>query len=298
MPHLKTKSSSKLRQQNTDCAATSLAQHGCEQNVEEDSEMELEPGLARALDLMTNKLMMAINDKLDPLAKTVLSHTSELKRASDRLDEVEARVLQVETANEPQEAKLLALEKKVESLTDHIDELENRGRRKNIRIFNIPENMEGRNALEYFEHWLPEFLNFETKGGRVKLERAHRSLAPKPGNDQRPRPVIIRFHAFPDKQKVMAAVRRKASKGDIIVEGKRISFYNDLSAAVLRRRKEFAEAKQRLRDIGAEYSMLFPARLQVTLDGVKKTFLSPAEALSFAINSTKKDPKGCIDNET
>ena len=289
MPHLKTKSSSKLRQQTTDCTATPLAQHGCEQNVEEDSEMELEPGLARALDLMTNKLMMAINDKLDPLAKTVLSHTSELKRASDRLDEVEARVLQVETAIGPQDAKLLALEKKVESLTDLIDELENRGRRKNIPIFNIPENMEGRNALEYFEHWLPEFLNLEIKGGRVKLERAHRSLAPKPGNDQRPRPVIVRFHAFPDKQKVMAAVRCKASNGDIIVEGKRISFYNDLSAAVLRRRKEFAEAKRRLRDIGAEYSMLFPARLQVSFNGAKKTFLSPAEALSFAIGSTTKD---------
>lgn len=289
MPHLKTKSSNKLRQQTADSAATPLAQHGSEQNVEDDSGMELEPGLARALELMTDKLMMTINDKLDPLAKTVLSHTSELKRASDRLDEVEARVLQVETAIGPRDAKILALEKKVESLTDHIDELENRGRRKNIRIFNVPESMEGRNALEYFEHWLPEFLGLEAKGGRVKLERAHRSLAPKPGNDQRPRPVIIRFHAFPDKQKVMAAVRRKASNGDIMVEGKRISFYNDLSAAVLRRRKDFAEAKQRLREVGAEYSMLFPARLQVSFNGTKKTFLSPAEALSFAIGSTTKD---------
>lgn len=62
--------------------------------------MELEPGLAKALELMTSKLMTAINDKLDPLA--VLSHTNELKRARDRLDEVEARTPQLETANEPQ----------------------------------------------------------------------------------------------------------------------------------------------------------------------------------------------------
>lgn len=232
MPSSKSKNN-RPRQQATDNAATPLAQHGSE-HEEEDSEMELEPRLAKALELMTSKLMMAINDKLDPLAKTVLSHTNELKRARDPLDEVEARTLQLETANEPQAARVLALEKKVESLTDHIDELENRGRRKNICIFKMPENMEGRNALDFFERWLPNFLNMDTKGSLVKLERAHRSMAPKPGSDQQPPPVI---HAFPDKQKVMAAVRRKAGNGDITLEGRKISFYHDLSAAVLRRRK-------------------------------------------------------------
>ena len=289
MPGSRTTRRTKSLLQSAENPATSLAQHGDDESEGEDSEMELEPGLAKAFELMTNKIMLAINDKLDPLAQTVLSHTNDLKRANDRLDEVEARMLQVETANEPQEAKMLALEKKVESLTDHIDELENRGQRKNIRVFNIPENTEGKNALDFFELWLPTFLDMETKRGRVKLERAHRSLAPKPGHGQQPRPVIIRFHAFPDKQRVMAAVRRKAAKGDIALEGKKISFYNDLSAAVLRRRKEFTEAKQRLREIGAEYSMLFPAKLQVSINGTKKAFLSPAEAMSFVASLQKPD---------
>ncbi|XP_073333291.1 uncharacterized protein [Pagrus major] len=43
--------------------------------------------------------------------------------------------------------------------------------------------------------WLLNFLNMDTKGGHIKLERAHRSLVPKPGSDQQPHPVIIRFHA-------------------------------------------------------------------------------------------------------
>ena len=71
----------------------------------------------------------------------------------------------------------------------------------------------------------------------VKLERAHRSLMPRPGSDQRPRPVIIQFHTFPDKQRVMAVVRRKAADADITLEGRKISFYHDLSAAVLRKQK-------------------------------------------------------------
>ena len=129
----------------------------------------------------------------------------------------------------------------------------------------------------------------DTKRGRVKLERAHRSLMPKPGSDQRPRPIIIRFHAFPDKQRAMAAVRRKAAGGDITLEERKISFYHDLSAAVLRKRKEFYEAKQRLRQIGADYSMLFPAKLQVSLNGTKKTFLSPTEALAFAASAVRRE---------
>lgn len=49
-----------------------LAQHGGEPDEDREEE-ELEPGLAKVLDLMTSKLMMAITDKLEPLAETVLS---------------------------------------------------------------------------------------------------------------------------------------------------------------------------------------------------------------------------------
>lgn len=290
MPNSKRKNI-RLEQEANNALAAGSAQHG-EQNDGNNSnlsEPELEPGLAKALEIMTNRIMSKISEKLDPLAKTVASHTNELKRANERMDEAEDRVLQLEAANEPITANIQALEEKVKTLEDHIDDLENRGRRKNVCIFNIPENTEGENALDYFEHWLPAFLGVDMKGDRVKLERAHRSLAPKPGDGRRPRPVIVRFHSFPDKQRVMAAARRKAAEGDITLDGNKISFYNDLSAAVLRRRKEFAEAKKRLREIGAEYAMLYPARLRVSLNGSNKIFLSPAEANSFAASVTSKE---------
>ena len=65
--------------------------------------------------------MAAIDNKLDPLVKTVLSHTTELRRANNHLDEAEARMLQPETANKPQANWIVVLERKVESLLDHID---------------------------------------------------------------------------------------------------------------------------------------------------------------------------------
>lgn len=65
-----------------------------------------------------------------------------------------------------------------------------------------------------------ENMDMDAKGGRVKLEQAHHSLMPRPGSDQRLHPVIHPFHVFPDKQRVMAAVRRKAAGRDITLGGK------------------------------------------------------------------------------
>lgn len=68
--------------------------------------------------------MSKISEKLEPLAKTVTLHTTELKRAY----EAESRVLQLEEAEKPLTAKVQALEEKVKTLADHSDNLENRGR--------------------------------------------------------------------------------------------------------------------------------------------------------------------------
>ncbi len=76
------KNPSKPGQRPTDGTVMLLAQHGCELE-KESNEMDLDSGLTRALELTTSKIMASINDKLDPLTKIVLSHTSELKTATD-----------------------------------------------------------------------------------------------------------------------------------------------------------------------------------------------------------------------
>ena len=163
-------------------------------------------------------------------------------------------------------------------MAEHIDDLENRGRRKNIRVIGLPEDAEGTNPAKFFENWIPTLLGLETKAGRVKIERAHRTLAPKPGPNQRPRPVLIRFHNFADKQRVLDAARRS---GTVRHQETRIMFFQDLSAAVLRKRKGFDDVKKRLRDIGAKYMMLYPATLKIIHGGEARSFDSPAKATAF-----------------
>ncbi len=78
----------------------------------------------------------------------------------------------------------------------------------------LPEGTEGSDPVHFIEKWLPDYLKITTKAGRIKLDRAHRSLAPLPGPTQRPRPVIIKFHNFTDKQRVLNAARHVGTDHD------------------------------------------------------------------------------------
>ncbi|CAB1459684.1 unnamed protein product [Pleuronectes platessa] len=91
-------------------------------------------------------------------------------------------------------------------------------------------------------------LNLTTKSGKIKLDRAHRSLAPRPGTNQRSRPIIMKLHNFADKQRVVVQTRRQVKPArrlgaDQPADRIRVSFFNDYSAAVARKRKAFDEVK-------------------------------------------------------
>ncbi|KAI2645706.1 LINE-1 type transposase domain-containing protein 1 [Labeo rohita] len=133
-----------------------------------------------------------------------LSHSIRVRR----VQEADNRIDVTETTCTANETKIQHLEKRVRDLTEQVDDLENRGRRCNVRIIGLPENTEGSNPVRFFEKWIPDYLQVDTKAGKLKLERAHRSLAPKPAQGGRPRPVIVQFHNFQDKQRVMTAATK------------------------------------------------------------------------------------------
>jgi len=49
-------------------------------------------------------------------------------------------------------------QKEVMKLRDKLDDYENRQRRKNLRIVGFPLGVEGANAVDFLEKWLPEIL--------------------------------------------------------------------------------------------------------------------------------------------
>lgn len=264
-----------------DSTAEGSADEPEQSQADAGSEAELSPALAKALQIMTEKISNAIDEKFGLLAETVNNHTQQLESVNGRLDEAERRIMVVEASSEDAQSRACTLEKQVATLTEHIDDLENRGRRKNIRILGLREEVEGANAVTFLESWIPKFLGLHTKSGRIKIERAHRTPAPKPGAKDRPRPLIVRFHNYGDKQRVLDASRKRSADGDLRYEDNKISFYQDFSASVIRKRKEFNTVKQRLQDMGARYAMLYPAKLQVNIGSTLKVFETAAAVSQY-----------------
>lgn len=97
----------------------------------------------------------------------------------------------------------------MKDLTERADDLENRGRRKNICIIGLPEDVEGNDPVRCSETWLPKLLNVETKAGRFKVEQVHHMAAQVPSCDQRPRPALVRLHNYCDKQRIMSSALEK-----------------------------------------------------------------------------------------
>lgn len=170
-------------------------------------------------------------------------------------------------------------------MTQRINDLENRGRRNNVHVLGLREGIEnGVGAVKFFERWLPEFLRIETKSGRIKLERAHRSLAPLPGPSQRPRPVLIRFHNFTDQQRILEAAQRMGT-GDqpLVYKGSKSMFFQDFSAETTRKRKGFDAVKRCLREAGIQYSVLYPARLKTVYNGNASIFETLEKVAEFLV---------------
>lgn len=171
----------------------------------------LGPALRQVIEEITGNITSFITQKVDSLAEELKSQAAEVKKLAQRTTDAEDRTAAQEDGLDQATGRIEALEKQVLSMTQRIEN--------------------GVGAVKFFERWLPEFLRIETKSGCIKLERAHRSLAPLSGPSQRQRPVLIRFHNFTDQQWILKAARRMGT-GDqpLVYEGSKIMFFQDFSA--------------------------------------------------------------------
>ncbi|KAJ8333914.1 hypothetical protein SKAU_G00412330 [Synaphobranchus kaupii] len=161
------------------------------------------------------------------------------------------------------------------------DDLENRGRRKNIRMFGLKEGAEGsRPLLDFVHDKLPQWLGLGSDKS-FTLERVHRTLAP--ANPNHNRAVLIRFLKFQDKELVLRSTKQR----DITHDGSKLSFAQDLSAETIRQRREFNGAKKLFLDMGTFRGFhLHPCKLRVLYNGKIQLFASPAN--SWRRNSTEE----------
>ncbi|ROL49127.1 hypothetical protein DPX16_16742 [Anabarilius grahami] len=167
-----------------------------------------------------------------------------------------------------------------EKLNDHekrISETENRI----SMVEDAAAPVEGK--LDFFESWLPNSLGSQTKLGLMKVERAHHV----PGGPVKTvspylRAVLVRFHNYVDKLRVIIAARALGNREQSLMFGNsKVKIFQDFSAAILCKHKLFNEVKKHLRAAGADlcgtYAQLYPATLKVTHPGATNVFQDPSE---------------------
>lgn len=212
--------------------------------------------------------MAIITNKLDIIQTTLDANTK-------RLGEAETRISGAEDVIANMEIRMLEAESKLATLTHRMDEQESRMRRDNIRVFGVREGVEGKNAISFFETWLPTLLNMETKKGKIRLDRCHRSMGQqRPGI---PRAVIMKLHYSTDAMKVMALSR----KTPLLFEGATITIRQDLPQSVLQQRRKFNAVCQKLITKDIRFRMQYPATLRFTYKSKNFSFDSAEDATSI-----------------
>lgn len=213
------------------------------------------------------------------MESSLSSLSSRVTDLEKRMEEVEERVSAAEDSNGTRDSSTAAMEKTVKQLQLKIDDLENRGRRKNLKIINLPEKSEGNTPLaDFLQTLLPTLVGLPADYPPLEIERAHRALAPAPAPDKPPRSVLVRFLRFSQREAVLRAALKKR---DINHGDSKLRFYPDLSAEVLRRRREFDAVGKALARYNKYRGFAYPARLRCLHEGQIRLFDTPESAAAF-----------------
>lgn len=212
-----------------------------------------------------------VGDELSNLRQGHAQVSAEQASMTHGLTDAIDRIQQLEQANELKT-------KELKQLKDKCFDLESRSRRQNLRFIGIPEGAEGSSPTKFMSELIPELLGAENFPTPVTIDRAHRSLAPKPKKGDRPRPIIVRLHYYTQKERIMGIARGKSS---LNYQGSPVHIYPDLPTEISKMRATFGAVKAKLREAKVEYSLFYPAVLSVNFNGVRHTFNTPQAAEDF-----------------
>uniref|UniRef100_H3AKR2 L1 transposable element RRM domain-containing protein n=1 Tax=Latimeria chalumnae TaxID=7897 RepID=H3AKR2_LATCH len=224
----------------------------------------------------SNKLSRIIKKQFEDFRLVLHQIKADIMALINRVEETEQRISNVEDevhriTNDEKEKN-----EKLTFLLNKIEDLENRSRRNNLRLTGIPETTDMVDTMKVVKNVLGSILQIEPESSEIpEVERAHRSLKPKPNKTDRPQQIIFKFLRSADKDKVLRAAR---GKGELQWEGTTFRLAQDFSSSVQQKRAEYRKIWKIIESAGGKPLMLYPARLRISLNGQKLEFQSVSEA--------------------
>ncbi|XP_077340579.1 cadherin EGF LAG seven-pass G-type receptor 2 [Lithobates pipiens] len=198
----------------------------------------------------------------------------DLDKIRGRLTTVETRVSDVEDTSHSYGAQLAELREQVKALQHKAIDAEDRQRRNNLRVVGLPEGAEGDQPAHFAEQFFKQLLSIAEVPPTYVVERAHRVPTGHRPPGAFPRPFLVRFLNFCDRDLILTRARKVP---ELRHGNDKIMLFPDFSAATQQKRRSFTEVRRRLRDKEIKYSMLYPSKLRVQYKGAK-FFEHPEEA--------------------
>ncbi|KAG8580053.1 hypothetical protein GDO81_007107 [Engystomops pustulosus] len=163
------------------------------------------------------------------------------------------------------------------ALQQHMDDIENRSRRNNLRIKGLPESVQPATLFSTITEILNGILG-RPPNTPIEIDRAHRALRPLDLNAQIPRDVVCRIHFYSLKEQILLKLRNQKQ---VTFQGTSIKILPDLSRYTLAQRAAVRPLLDMLKEHNLPYRWGFPFALHVCSGGKDVTLRSPNDLKPF-----------------
>ncbi|KAJ1083265.1 hypothetical protein NDU88_003424 [Pleurodeles waltl] len=153
-----------------------------------------------------------------------------------------------------------------------LESMENNRRRNNLRFLKVPEVLEGGDLKGLVVRYIKQGVQVGDTEEAIAsdIQRVHRDPFRKPPNRDKPRKILVCFHTYTIKERILAAALKK--KKPLTVEGTSFEISSDLSSVTLNKQWELGKIIEVLKGLGATAQLKFPASLKVMANNKMYTF--------------------------
>ncbi|KAM8924562.1 uncharacterized protein RCH25_009251 [Pelodytes ibericus] len=224
---------------------------------------------------MTTITQDTLNSALDSLYEKIKSD-SDKNRADIKSDITDlhvtlshqsAQIGRMQEGFKQMQLQNASLNKDILALKQKVTDIEDRSRRRNLKLRGIPESVRNIDLEDYLIDFLKVYLDPGIIGP-LPFERVHRLPRPLNLSQEIPRDTIACFHNAKLKDLLMKQARINPTQD---CRFSSISLYADISQATRIQRSEFKSLTAILRDKAIEYRWGFPTKLIISFQGKRFT---------------------------
>ncbi|XP_030076351.1 pleckstrin homology domain-containing family H member 3 [Microcaecilia unicolor] len=290
-PVLRSSASTSVRMAATASEAPQLTQRPVDLSQKDLFEATGEPNSDEVTSLNELKeYLQEISRDLKVVRSDLTTLGSDLRR---EIRELGGRMKDAENHIEEQAEELNKLDRRfsttqieIQQLTEKLEDLENRSRRRNLRFRGLPEVPLYQDCEATIKKLVVALLaeaGVVIPEDEIKLERTHRTLGPLRGNY--PKDIIACFENFKLKEQVLKTARTAQNfKWDTY----EIAIFQDLASATLKCRAALKPVTMKLREMGIKYRWRYPFALAFYHAGRLHQVKSIEEAREIIPDGTEK----------